>query len=380
MSTGSTRQILTYLFVIISIAAAIVSLVLSNRLAKELSDDEQKRLEIWAMATENLVVKGEQADLDLILKILQSNSTIPVILFDENSGEVQSHNIALPKENEHNFLLKKMREFRERHEPIRLGELNQLLYYDDSYRLKQLRVYPFIQLFVIFLFMGLAFFALNRSRRAEQNQLWVGLSKETAHQLGTPISSLAAWIAYLKLKEVDPLLLTEIEKDISRLEMIAERFSKIGSVPDRQATDLRDVINKTVKYLEKRVSTKVTFSLQLPDHRVIVLLNKPLFGWVIENLAKNAVDAMNGEGVVTIAVVEKSKRLWLDISDTGKGIPKSKWKKIFSPGYTTKERGWGLGLSLVKRIVEIHHGWKIGVLNSELGKGTTFRIDLKRQG
>jgi two-component system, sporulation sensor kinase D len=380
MSTGSTRQILTYLFVIISIAAAIVSLVLSNRLAKELSDDEQKRLEIWAMATENLVVKGEQADLDLILKILQSNSTIPVILFDENSGEVQSHNIALPKENEHNFLLKKMREFRERHEPIRLGELNQLLYYDDSYRLKQLRIYPFIQLFVIFLFMGLAFFALNRSRRAEQNQLWVGLSKETAHQLGTPISSLAAWIAYLKLKEVDPLLLTEIEKDISRLEMIAERFSKIGSVPDRQATDLRDVINKTVKYLEKRVSTKVTFSLQLPDHRVIVLLNKPLFGWVIENLAKNAVDAMNGEGVVTIAVVEKSKRLWLDISDTGKGIPKSKWKKIFSPGYTTKERGWGLGLSLVKRIVEIHHGWKIGVLNSELGKGTTFRIDLKRQG
>ena len=273
-----------------------------------------------------------------------------------------------------------MREFRERHEPIRLGELNQLLYYDDSYRLKQLRIYPFIQLFVIFLFMGLAFFALNRSRRAEQNQLWVGLSKETAHQLGTPISSLAAWIAYLKLKEVDPLLLTEIEKDISRLEMIAERFSKIGSVPDRQATDLRDVINKTVKYLEKRVSTKVTFSLQLPDHRVIVLLNKPLFGWVIENLAKNAVDAMNGEGVVTIAVVEKSKRLWLDISDTGKGIPKSKWKKIFSPGYTTKERGWGLGLSLVKRIVEIHHGWKIGVLNSELGKGTTFRIDLKRQG
>lgn len=380
MSTGSTRQKLTYLFVIISIAAAIVSLVLSNRLAKELSDDEQKRLEIWAMATENLVVKGEQADLDLILKILQSNSTIPVILFDENSGEVQSHNIALPKENEHNFLLKKMREFRERHEPIRLGELNQLLYYDDSYRLKQLRIYPFIQLFVIFLFMGLAFFALNRSRRAEQNQLWVGLSKETAHQLGTPISSLAAWIAYLKLKEVDPLLLTEIEKDISRLEMIAERFSKIGSVPDRQATDLRDVINKTVKYLEKRVSTKVTFSLQLPDHRVIVLLNKPLFGWVIENLAKNAVDAMNGEGVVTIAVVEKSKRLWLDISDTGKGIPKSKWKKIFSPGYTTKERGWGLGLSLVKRIVEIHHGWKIGVLNSELGKGTTFRIDLKRQG
>lgn len=380
MFTGSMRQKLTYLFVIVTIAVALLSLVLSNSLAKELSQDEQNRLEIWAMATENLTIKGEHADLDLILKILQSNSTIPVILYDEISGEVQSHNIALPQENVQNFLMEKISEFGVRHEPIRLTELNQLVYFDDSYRLKQLRIYPFIQLFVIFLFMGLAFFALNRSKRAEQNQLWVGLSKETAHQLGTPISSLAAWIAYLKLKEVNPQLLTEIEKDTYRLEMIAERFSKIGSVPDRQPADLGDVINDTLKYLEKRVSTKISFSLQLPDHPVIVSLNKPLFGWVVENLAKNAVDAMNGEGVVTFSVVEKSKLLLLDISDKGKGIPRSKWKTIFSPGYTTKERGWGLGLSLVKRIVEVYHGWKICVLTSELGKGTTFRIVLKKHG
>lgn len=378
MFTGSTRQILTYLFVILSISAALISLLLNNKLAKELSEDEQNRLEIWAMATENVTMKGERADLDLILKILQSNTAIPVILYDEKSGELQSHNIALPQENVHDFLSAKREQFANKHQPIRLGELNQLLYFDDSYRLKQLRIYPYIQLFVIVLFMGLALFALNRSRRAEQNQLWVGLSKETAHQLGTPISSLTAWIAYLKLKEVDPQLLTEIGKDTSRLEMIAERFSKIGSAPDKQPSDLRDVIVGTLRYLEKRLSTKISFSLLLPDHPVIVSLNKPLFGWVIENLAKNAVDAMNGEGVVTFSVVEKGKHVLLDVSDKGKGVPKTKFKRIFSPGYTTKERGWGLGLSLVKRIVEVHHGWKINVLTSEPGKGTTFRIVLKK--
>lgn len=378
MFTGSTRQILTYLYVILSISAALISLLLNNKLAKELSEDEQNRLEIWAMATENVTKKGERVDLDLILKILQSNTAIPVILYDGKSGELQSHNIALPQENVQEFLSAKREQFGNKHQPIRLGELNQLLYFDDSYRLKQLRTYPYIQLFVIALFMGLALFALNRSRRAEQNQLWVGLSKETAHQLGTPISSLTAWIAYLKLKEMDPQLLMEIEKDTSRLEMIAERFSKIGSAPNKQPSDLRDVIVGTLRYLEKRLSTKISFSLLLPDYPVIVSLNKPLFGWVIENLAKNAVDAMNGEGVVTFSVVEKGKHVLLDVSDTGKGVPKTKFKRIFFPGYTTKERGWGLGLSLVKRIVEVHHGWKINVLTSEPGKGTTFRIVLKK--
>ncbi|MFA6795788.1 MAG: ATP-binding protein, partial [Proteiniphilum sp.] len=276
MFTGSTRQILTYLFVILSISAALISLLLNNKLAKELSEDEQNRLEIWAMATENVTKKGERVDLDLILKILQSNTAIPVILYDEKSGELQSHNIALPQENVQEFLSAKREQFGNKHQPIRLGELNQLLYFDDSYRLKQLRTYPYIQLFVIALFMGLALFALNRSRRAEQNQLWVGLSKETAHQLGTPISSLTAWIAYLKLKEMDPQLLMEIEKDTSRLEMIAERFSKIGSAPNKQPSDLRDVIVGTLRYLEKRLSTKISFSLLLPDYPVIVSLNKPL--------------------------------------------------------------------------------------------------------
>lgn len=378
MFSGQARQILTYLFVILSITVALISLILSNKLAKELSEEEQSRLEIWALATESVALKGDSADLDLILKILQSNTTIPVILYDENSGVLQSHNIALPEEHVQNFLTDKMKLFGSKHKPLRLEELNQSLYFDDSYRLKQLRIYPYIQLFVIALFMGLAFFALNRSRRAEQNKLWVGLSKETAHQLGTPISSLTAWIEYLKLKEVDLQLLTEIGKDVSRLQMIAERFSKIGSAPDMQPADLRDVITGTLRYLEKRLSSKISFSLFLPEHPVVVSLNKPLFGWVIENLAKNAVDAMNGEGVVTFSVTERGRQIWLDVSDTGKGVPKSKFRRIFSPGYTTKERGWGLGLSLVKRIVEVNHGWKISVLASEPGKGTTFRIVLKK--
>lgn len=379
MYTGSTRQILTYLFVILSIGAVFISLVLSNKLAKELTEEEQRRLEIWALATESMTMNEEQADLDLILKILKSNTTIPVILYDENSGEIQSHNIALPRENVHDFLMERMAAFGARHQPIRLEELNQSLFFDDSYRLKQLRTYPYVQLFVIVLFMTLALFALNRSQRAEQNKLWVGLSKETAHQLGTPISSLTAWIEYMKLKEVDPQLLAEIGKDTSRLQMIAERFSKIGSTPDMQPADLRGVIKNTLRYLEKRLSTKISFFLQLPDHPVVVTLNQPLMGWVIENLAKNAVDAMNGEGVVTVSLVEKGRQIYLDVSDTGKGIPRSKFKRIFSPGYTSKDRGWGLGLSLVKRIVEVNHGWKISVLTSEPGKGTTFRIVLPIQ-
>lgn len=329
------------------------------------------------MATVSMVA-DEEADMNLVLKILQSNTTIPVILHDEKSGEMLTHNIRLPDTHQDVYLRKKMAQFGSHHDPIVLKASDQLLYYDDSYTLKQLQVYPYFQLLVITFFIGLAFFALNRTQRAEQHRVWVGLSKETAHQLGTPISSLTAWIEYMKLKEVDRQLLTEIEKDISRLRMIAERFSKIGSIPDMQPTDLRDVITGTLRYLEKRLSTKISFSLLLPDHPVIISLNKPLMGWVIENLAKNAVDAMNGEGVVTISLAERGRHILLDVSDTGKGIPKSKFKRIFSPGYTTKERGWGLGLSLVKRIVEVIHGWKIGVLTSEPGKETTFRIVFKK--
>ncbi len=373
-----TRQTLTYLFILLAIMAGILSLILSGRLVNELSLEERQKMEIWALATESITLDEPDADMLLVLNILQSNTSIPVILHDEHSGKLLSHNIKLPEENIPAFLRAKMAQFGSRHEPVRLTELNQVLYFDDSYTLRKLQVYPYIQLCIITLFIALAFFALNRSQSAEQNSVWVGLSKETAHQLGTPISSLAAWTEYLKLKEMDTSLVAEIEKDTARLQMIAERFSKIGSSPDMQPADLRMVAGNALTYLERRLSNKVAFDLQFPELPVIVSLNEPLFGWVIENLTKNAVDAMNGEGIITFSLTEKGNQILFDITDTGKGIPRSKQKKIFSPGYTSKERGWGLGLTLVKRIVEVNHKGKILVLKSEPGKGATFRIMLSR--
>ena len=254
----------------------------------------------------------------------------------------------------------------------------QYLYYDDSTILKRLLIYPYAQLSVVFVFILLAFLALASTKKAEQNKVWVGLSKETAHQLGTPISSLIAWVEYLKTKEIDPFLLTEMEKDVKRLEIIAERFSKIGSNPDPVPVDVNHSIESALEYMQTRISSKVKIQTSLVDHPVLVLMSDSLFAWVIENLLKNAVDAMEGQGSITLQVEETHKQVRIDISDTGKGIPKSKFKTVFNPGYTTKKRGWGLGLSLVKRIIESYHGGKIYVKSSELGKGTTFRIELQK--
>lgn len=372
-----SRQSLTYLFVIMAIIVVLLSLWLSNRLVKELADEERRKIEIWAMATESMLM-DEEMDMSLVLRILESNTTIPIILYDKSSGKLTPRNIKLPEEDAESYLQIKIVEFGRRHDPIALLEMNQLLYYDDSHTLKTLQLYPYWQLLVIALFTGLAFFALNRSQRAERDRVWVGLSKETAHQLGTPISSLTAWMEYMKLKEIDQQLLTEIDKDISRLQMITERFSKIGSITGLKPEDLRGVIRRSVAYLEKRVSGAIVFNMRFPEHPVIVDLNEPLFGWVIENIVKNGVDAMQGEGIITFEIFEKGKMIHLDISDTGKGLHKSRFKKIFSPGYTTKDRGWGLGLTLVERIVEENHKGEIFVRRSEPGKGTTFRIQLRK--
>ncbi|OJV82722.1 MAG: ATP-binding protein [Bacteroidia bacterium 44-10] len=372
-----SRQLLTYIFVIMAIIVALLSLWLSNKLVKELAGEERRKMEIWAMATESMAM-DEEIDMSLVLRILESNTTIPIILYDKNSGNLTPRNVRLPEKEVESYLQTKKEEFGQKHDPIALYEMNQLLYYDDSNTLKMLQLYPYLQLLVITLFVGLAFFALNRSQRAERNKVWVGLSKETAHQLGTPISSLMAWMEYMKLKEVDQHLLAEIDKDIFRLQMIAERFSKIGSAPALIPVDLREVILHTLEYLEKRVSREVVFRTRFPEYPVKIHLNEPLFGWVIENLVKNGVDAMQGEGIITFQIFEKGRMIHLDISDTGKGMPKSKYTTIFSPGYTTKERGWGLGLTLVKRIIEENHKGEIFVKRSEPGKGTTFRILLKK--
>lgn len=375
-------QPLTFLFVILAIVAALLSLIASNLMVKQLAAEERNKIEVWALATESMM--SEDMDAYLVLSILQSNNTIPVILYYENSGVVESHNIKLPKENVEAFLLNKINKFERKHDPIVLSDMNQILYYDDSYTLKQLHFYPYIQFFVISLFIGLAFLTLNRSQRAEQNRVWVGLSKETAHQLGTPISSLMAWSEYLKLKYSDKELLAEIDKDVERLRMIAERFSKIGSEPDLKPTILQDAVRHSLSYMEKRISDRVSLKEDFPEQPVNVMLNEPLFGWVIENLTKNGVDAMKGEGEILFSIsvsdeirtLKEKRQVYLDIKDSGKGVSKSMYNKIFSPGHTTKERGWGLGLSLVKRIVEVNHKGKIFVKNSELGKGTIFRIIL----
>ena len=373
-----SRQLVKYAFVVIAIAIAAVSLVFSNRLVKELAKEERNKVEIWAAATELLATGDENADMNLVLQILQSNKTIPVILYDKTSETATANNIKLPEKNTHEFLMKKIDEFAEKHDPIPLEELNQFVYYDDSYILKRLQAYPYVQLLVISIFIALAFFALRSSQKAQQNKVWVGLSKETAHQLGTPISSLIAWTEYLKLKDIDPALMDEMGKDVHRLEVIADRFSKIGSASDRKPVEWQAEVKKSVAYLEKRISDKVQLVFDFPESPAIVRLNESLFSWVIENLTKNAVDAMSGQGTITYSMGEKGKYYYLDITDTGKGIPKSKFNNIFSPGFTTKERGWGLGLSLAKRIVENYHDGKIFVKQSEMGKGSTFRILLRK--
>ena len=372
------RKTLTYLFVILATFVGVLSLLLSGMLVKELSQEERQKMEVWAKAAESISRDEPDADMSLVLSILQGNSSIPAILHDEQSDRLVSHNIRLPKEDTASVLREKMVQFSRRHEPVKLKELDQTLYFDDSYTLKKLQLFPYIQLFVIALFVALAFFALNRSQRAEQNSVWVGLSKETAHQLGTPISSLVAWTEYMKLKEMDTGLLAEIEKDTNRLQMIAERFARIGSATDMQVTDLREEVKEALSYLGKRLSDKITFSLLFPSEPVLVSINKPLFGWVIENLTKNAADAMRGEGAITFSLTEKKNRGLFDVTDSGKGIPRVNQKKVFTPGYTTKERGWGLGLALVKRIVEVQHKGEIFVLKSEPGKGAAFRIVLRK--
>ena len=376
MHLNKTRQPYTFLFVALAMIVAIISLIVSHFMVQELAEEERSKMEIWALATESMMTEG--VDAELVLTILKSNTTIPLILFDKSTERLESHNIKLPTEHVDVFLHKKIESFERNHDPIILNDMDQLLYYDDSYILKQLQIYPYLQLFVISLFIVLAFITLKRSQRAEQNSVWVGLSKETAHQLGTPISSLLAWSEYLKLKNIDPVITTELDKDVDRLQMIVDRFSKIGSEPVLKKVVLQDFVRESLVYMEKRVSDRVIFKTYFPEQPLFVIISETLFGWVVENLIKNGVDAIKGEGEISCSISYHRKHVFLDITDNGKGVPKSKSKSVFLPGYTTKERGWGLGLSLVKRIVEENHKGEVYVKQSDLGKGTTFRIRLKR--
>jgi len=380
-SIYDSRQRLKYLFILIATLIAIVSVFVSDKLVKSLAQEERQKVEIWAEAQRMIATETNGSNMALILKILESNTTIPVLWCNEKDSVIAEKNIDLPEKDSDLFLKNKVRELKSKNPPILIDMQDgtfQYLYYDDSIILKRLLIYPYAQLTVVFIFILIAFLALASTKKAEQNKVWVGLSKETAHQLGTPISSLIAWVEYLRTKEIDPSLLGEMEKDVKRLEMIAERFSKIGSNPDPTSVNISNSIRTALNYMETRISAKVKIYTHLPDNPVLVLMNDSLFAWVIENLTKNAVDAMEGQGEITFQVEERDKTVRIDITDSGKGIPKSKYKTVFNPGYTTKKRGWGLGLSLVKRIIESYHGGKIFVKNSEVGKGTTFRIELRK--
>lgn len=378
-SIYDSRQRLKYLFIVVAVCIAIASLVVSDILIKGLAQEERQKMEIWAEATRLTASKNTAVDMSLVLKILQGNTTIPVVLCNDQDSIMSMKNIDLPEKDVEAFKRAKVQELKSRNTIVIDMEdgTYQYVYYDDSIILKRLLIYPYAQLTVVFVFILIAFLALASTKKAEQNKVWVGLSKETAHQLGTPISSLIAWIEYLRTK-VDISLLNEMEKDVKRLEVIAERFSKIGSNPDPVPVDINASIQMALDYMSTRISSKVRIYTHLAPEPVWVLMNDSLFAWVVENLTKNAVDAMEGQGEITYKVEEKDKVVRIDITDTGKGIAKSKFKTVFNPGYTTKERGWGLGLSLVKRIIESYHGGKIYVKSSEIGKGTTFRIELRK--
>lgn len=390
MIIGDRIKQIKIVLVLIAIIIAFSSLVISHILIKDLSAEEKNKMEVWSEAMKTFNNADETTDLTLVLKVLNGNNTIPVIVVGKK-GEIQSYrNISVPSSNSDKYLHDKVNSFGYSNHKIRIylksdekiGKQAQTdyidIYYDDSLMLKRLATYPYVQLGVVLVFVVIAIFALLSSKKAEQNKVWVGLSKETAHQLGTPISSLMAWVEILKSRYANDNLISEMDNDVNRLQLIAERFSKIGSMPEPNPCELISILNNVIDYLSKRCSGKVVFVREFDDLPIWVKLNSPLFEWVIENLCKNAIDSMEGQGIITFSIFNTEKKVVIDISDTGKGIPKSKYKTVFQPGYTTKKRGWGLGLSLAKRIVEEYHHGKIYVKRSEINKGTTFRIELKK--
>lgn len=383
MNIYTRKQRWKLVLLLVALLIGIGSLLYTNQLVKKLSAEEKKKVELWAEATRQISdINAEPGDISFALSVLTDNTTVPVILTDEQQQVISTRNLDSLRLEDSVYVAGELAEMKEQHEPIEIvfaTDQKNFIFYKDSYLLTQLRYYPFFQLAVIALFLAVSYLAFSTSRKAEQNQVWVGMAKETAHQLGTPLSSLMAWLEYLKAQPHAFEHLPEMEKDIIRLNTITERFSKIGAAPALKKENLTTVMQTAIDYIRTRTSSKVVFSLQnQQNYDVEVPLNVPLFEWVLENLFKNAIDAMSGEGSITVRIADQNQFIYLDVTDTGKGIPKSKYKTVFKPGYTSKNRGWGLGLSLSKRIVEEYHGGQIFVKSSEPGKGTTFRIVLKK--
>ena len=396
--TDRIRQV-KIILVVVAIVIAVASLLVSHLLVKDLQREERNKMEIWAEALNALNNADEDTDLSLVLNVIQGNNTIPVIVMDSDGVVSDYRNIEIKAKTasdsdayvsrygkrmyingdfikiyltESDSLVTDSLELSKESRPYTL------VCYDESNLLKRLAQYPYWQLGIVMIFVVVAIFALLASKRAEQNKVWVGLSKETAHQLGTPISSLMAWVEILKENYPDDELIPEMDKDVKRLELVAERFSKIGSLPEPVDASMNQVLMHVVDYMNRRTSKKVDIVSHLPEEEVIVRMNAQLFEWVIENLCKNAVDAMEGKGRIDMTLIDEGSRVVVEVSDNGKGIRKKDIKNVFTPGFTTKKRGWGLGLSLAKRIVEEYHKGKIFVKESEMGVGTTFRIEIQK--
>ena len=375
LSNNLYTIILTILLVIV-----VLSVSFTTRLANKFAEEEYRKIELWAEATRQLIMADENDNIDLILSVMEGNTTIPVYMVDSAHQLLLSRNVREPKHNKEEFYKQRINELRLSQDPIVVQvneEVTQYIYYEDSTLLRRLYWFPYVQLAVIIAFIAIAVIALIMAQRSEQNSLWVGLSKETAHQLGTPISSLNAWNELLKATYPNDALLPQMDEDIRRLQMIAERFSKIGSQPTLDQQAILPIVQSAMEYMRVRTSNKITYTLQA-DTDCQVLVCKPLFEWVIENLCKNAIDSMEGKGDITLSLTRQENKVHLDITDTGKGIDRRHFKTIFKPGYTSKKRGWGLGLSLAKRIIEDYHRGKLFVKQSQIGVGSTFRITLEQ--
>ena len=374
------RQKFGFFFVAIAIAILVLSSVATSRIIRDIAKVERFKMSLLAEATKRMVEAEPDQNVSFELHIIEGNEDIPVIIIDEDDNLLSYRNIDI-LEKKPQLSSKIVAKMKSRHEPIVIeyeSGIRQYIYYDDSFLKLNIIYFALVQALAVIVFVAVFAYIFIMRKRAEQNRVWVGLSRETAHQLGTPITSLMAWVEVLKEENLNPMYIDEMSKDVNRLRVIAERFSKIGSVPELKIENLTGVLHQSVEYLRKRVSNRIVITCDTAD-QMFVPLNVPLFEWVVENLCKNAVDAMEGEGRISILAEMTEGKAVIDVSDTGKGIAKSDFSTVFTPGYTTKKRGWGLGLSLVKRIVEEYHGGKIFVKSSEIGKGTTFRIVLPLQ-
>lgn len=377
------RNSVSWIIVLFALLFVGASAWFTRRLSKQFAEVEKQRMEIWAEATRQLVLADENTDISLFSSIIEANTTIPVYMTDADFRVILTRNVQEPSSDVETFYMRKIARLRETQTPIEVNvspEVKQYIFYEESNLLRQLRWFPWVQMLVVLSFMALLVTYIITSYRNEQNRVWVGLSKETAHQLGTPISSLNGWLELLKTKYPEDELLPDIATDVNRLQLVAERFSRIGSAPTLTNTDIRRIVEQSAAYMRTRVSNKVEIELSIDDQPAdsyIALVDAPLMEWVTENLIKNAVDAMEGRGWIGLHLMSGNGNIILDVTDTGRGIERKRYRQVFRPGYTTKTRGWGLGLSLCKRIVEQYHRGKIFVHKSVLTKGTTFRVILK---